>query len=674
MNLVQINERLKDLPMQVVQQYANGMNPEVPPYLALGELQRRELSQKQMATAQGAQQGPQPSIKEQVEQKAGLMQLQQMQQQQMAQQMQQPRGPMPTSEGTPQPVDQPEVAMAGGGLASVPVRSDMFEYASGGIIAFSGGGQSLNERAARQMEQKGSIYDPYFGVPEEERRRLKEEADLKSAQDFASGSLSLIKSNAQAMADSAQSRVTELEQNREELTRKFGPRMYEQALGRAQQAVDAATAKGSELVDRQTQTGQARIAAATPQFGSRFAAVNPADMMGSPVAGLPAAINKAAGPAPAAKPPRPAEKRPTAQPSATQPPVASGLPAALPQGPVQTGAPPAAIIPVSADRAEVEALMREQKRAAPTAQGVISDVNALMPAGMQEEAMKRLLGEQRARADARQAAYESSKPTGLQDFIRVMGQAGQSKGFSGLAPAYTALQQQRRADDLAMQKQQDELLTAIEGRGMAFDKDVFSARTGAMDKAQSLFGQSQKSILEAAAKKLEASQGRLDKEAQLNMQRDLKMFEVAQEERLKGMDLEQRERERKSADARSPAAKAAEFVALRQRARDLREKGQVAQADRLDAQAADMAAFGGGGQGGDRNPTPTDRLRAAQSILSDIDSTPEEKAMAKKEIASIMSGAKPGGGGAFTVTAGGKTYTFPTQEAANKFKAEAGVK
>jgi hypothetical protein len=57
-----------------------------------------------------------------------------------------------------------------------------------------------------------------------------------------------------------------------------------------------------------------------------------------------------------------------------------------------------------------------------------------------------------------------------------------------------------------------------------------------------------------------------------------------------------------------------------------------------------MAAFGGGGQGGDRNPTPTDRLRAAQSILNDIDSTPEEKAMAKKEIASIMSGAKPGGG------------------------------
>jgi hypothetical protein len=140
MNLVQINERLKDLPMQVVQQYANGMNPEVPPYLALGELQRRELSQKQMATAQGAMQGAQPSVKEQVEQKAGLMALQQMQQQQMAQQMAQPRGPMPAPEGIAQPDDQPEATMmAGGGLASVPVK---FDFASGGIVAFDEGGKA----------------------------------------------------------------------------------------------------------------------------------------------------------------------------------------------------------------------------------------------------------------------------------------------------------------------------------------------------------------------------------------------------------------------------------------------------------------------------------------------------------------------------------------------------
>jgi len=170
MNLVQINERLKDLPMQVVQQYANGMNPEVPPYLALGELQRRELSQKQMATAQGGMQGPQPSVKEQVEQKAGLMAFQQMQQQQMAQQQAQPRGPMPAPAGVPQPEPQPEAMMARGGLASIPVRPDMFEYAGGGIIAFQSGGQPKKyetpyDRMNRENREKGEEEPRVINLP-----------------------------------------------------------------------------------------------------------------------------------------------------------------------------------------------------------------------------------------------------------------------------------------------------------------------------------------------------------------------------------------------------------------------------------------------------------------------------------------------------------------------------
>jgi hypothetical protein len=154
MNLIQINERLKDLPMQVIQQYANGMNPEIPPYLALGELQRRELSAKQMAN-QGGASGPQQSVKEQVEQKAGLMELQKMQQQQMAQQQIQPRGPMPAPAGIPQPEAQPEAMMARGGLAGVPMRRDMFEYAGGGIIAFADGGPpTMNEPGCKTNGRK----------------------------------------------------------------------------------------------------------------------------------------------------------------------------------------------------------------------------------------------------------------------------------------------------------------------------------------------------------------------------------------------------------------------------------------------------------------------------------------------------------------------------------------
>jgi hypothetical protein len=302
---------------------------------------------------------------------------------------------------------------------------------------------------------------------------------------------------------------------------------------------------------------------------------------------------------------------PAAQRPAAPTPAAADLPAAL----AAMQAPKAAAIPVSPDRAEVEDLMKSQKRAAPTAQGVISDVNALMPAGMQEAAQQKLFADQRARAEERKATFEKTRPSGLDDLIRVFGQAGQYKGLSGMGPAYTANQQQKRAEELAFQKEQDALLTAIEGRSTAADKGVFEARTGAMDKAQSLFGQSEKSILEAATKKLEASQGRLDKESQLNMQRDLKMFEMAQEERLKNMDIKQREIESKRADARSPAAKAAEFVALRQRARDLREKGKVAEADRLDAQAADMAAYGGGSGAGEEN-AETRSLRTALEAVN----------------------------------------------------------
>lgn len=359
-----------------------------------------------------------------------------------------------------------------------------------------------------------------------------------------------------------------------------------------------------------------------------------------PVSGIAAALAKAGPTAPrqaapmAGAAPMPGAPRPAPQAGApvAASPAQTGLPAAL------AGAPEFSATPVSPDRAELEALMKSQRRAAPTAEGIKSDVSALMPAGMQEEAMQKRFAEQRARAGARQEAFDKSRPTGLQDLIRVLGQAGQYKGMSGIAPAYTALQQQRRAEDLAMQKQQDELMTAIEGREYGADKDVFSARSTAMDKAQTLFGQSEKSILDAAAKKLEAEQGRLDKQAQLNMQRDLEQFKAIQDRELKTMDIDQRERESKRTDARSPAARAAEYVALKQKARDLRDKGQVAQADRLDAQAADMATIAGSGTAGvgaARNAISERRLEMAglEKIMKDeaMVYSDEEKREAAKE-------------------------------------------
>ena len=65
MNLIQIQEHLKDLPDHVIKSYANGQNPEVPPYMALGELERRSRSEQRAAEP------PTQSVKEKLEAKVG---------------------------------------------------------------------------------------------------------------------------------------------------------------------------------------------------------------------------------------------------------------------------------------------------------------------------------------------------------------------------------------------------------------------------------------------------------------------------------------------------------------------------------------------------------------------------------------------------------------------------
>lgn len=137
LNLVQVQERLKDLPTQAVMQYANGMNPQVPPYIALGELNRRKQMQAEASGLQAMAQGQQPTVKDQTEQQLGIMALQ----------------------GRGQPASQigqaeAPVEMASGGLTNLPMRRDMFSrsnYANGGIVAFEEGGDTgFTEEEMRQ--------------------------------------------------------------------------------------------------------------------------------------------------------------------------------------------------------------------------------------------------------------------------------------------------------------------------------------------------------------------------------------------------------------------------------------------------------------------------------------------------------------------------------------------
>jgi hypothetical protein len=111
--------------------------------MATGEMKRREVMSQKNAQSQQAAQGQSPTVKDQVEQQAGLMALQAQQQKQAQQQMMQQAQaqPMPAPPNTPQPEmqgqEQPDFAM--GGIAQLPVD---YDFASGGIIAFAGEGRS----------------------------------------------------------------------------------------------------------------------------------------------------------------------------------------------------------------------------------------------------------------------------------------------------------------------------------------------------------------------------------------------------------------------------------------------------------------------------------------------------------------------------------------------------
>jgi hypothetical protein len=447
MNLVQINERLKDLPESVIRQYANGMNPEVPSYLALGELQRREMAEKRMATAQGGAQGPQPSVKEQIEQKAGLMALQQMQQQKMAQQMVQPRGPMPAPENVSQPKDQPEAPMmaASGGLARIPVRSDMFEYAGGGIVAFAGGGEV---DAARESAKAARARLMSYGLAQ----RKSDPEGFAAAQQEA-----------------------------------------EAAIGRLQ-AAEAAYARemeGSQATRPVQVTGMPTAPARPParpapaEFKQQPVSEAQATMKAGPQAAVPVSGVKAAAEMKA--PPRP----PVAGPAAPQ----GGLPTALPQ------------------RSQYFSQVNEDLAkpiAAPTPEGILAEQRALSPEAMQEEFMKKRMEEQRQRAAGERAAFEKTRPSGLDDLIRVFGQAGQYKGLSGMAPAYTANQQQKRNEELAMEQRQNQLLTEVDKREYEGGEKLFGARTGAMKEANKSFQDRLKSRSEVLAQMAGVDQRAID--------------------------------------------------------------------------------------------------------------------------------------------------------------------
>jgi hypothetical protein len=199
MNLIQIQEHLKDLPTQAIMAYANGQNPQVPPYMALGEMNRRKNMEQRVAQA------PDSSVKEKLESELsqqvalpgigqgmnmrmnpeGMPQPMPAAQPQMAPQMPKMQNPPMARPTPPQQMSRPgsipagAPGMADGGLATLPIDSDMYNYAPGGIVAFAEGDLvELPEGLANTImreQLEGKVGLPMPVSREDERKRIARE-------------------------------------------------------------------------------------------------------------------------------------------------------------------------------------------------------------------------------------------------------------------------------------------------------------------------------------------------------------------------------------------------------------------------------------------------------------------------------------------------------------------
>jgi hypothetical protein len=167
MNLIKIQEELRGFPTQTIMSYANGANPEVPPYMALAELSRRKTMEQRRAEP------PTQSVKEklesEIENPQGIAQLPEAQPAVPPQGVPQrpPQGPPGMPPGMPQgmPPGMPPrpPGMAAGGITRIPTRSDMFHYAPGGIVAFAGEDESLVR--SNENQERGDRYAPVLPIP-----------------------------------------------------------------------------------------------------------------------------------------------------------------------------------------------------------------------------------------------------------------------------------------------------------------------------------------------------------------------------------------------------------------------------------------------------------------------------------------------------------------------------
>lgn len=150
MNIVKLQDDLLYMPISFLQEKAGGEDSKYPAWLVDAVLKQKLDAREKAELAAGAAGKGQPSVNEQLKQKAGLMALQGMQQKQAESNMgaQMATTPQSIPPDVVQPEQQPQsqqapMMAAHGGLARLPMDPRMFDYGNGGIVAFAEGSENL---------------------------------------------------------------------------------------------------------------------------------------------------------------------------------------------------------------------------------------------------------------------------------------------------------------------------------------------------------------------------------------------------------------------------------------------------------------------------------------------------------------------------------------------------
>lgn len=534
MNLVKAQEYAASLPISELKKYADGLNPSmIPPWLATGEMQAKEKRAEMLNNLQGAAQGEQPSVKEQIEEKAGLMALQQAQmaQQQGAQAAPRPGGPVP--EGTPEPDQQPQ---AEGGIDQL--QSNL-ELAGGGIVAFAGKGPSkvVNPDAGflKWLESTSGITkEEFIASPQKTKNTLLDM--FRSSESIApppSAQTAQAAQSAQAAPSAAvqagQKTAGALNAAKNIAKAKILPGANI-GIAAAQGLSDISDAQGfyddpnvpmAEKIKQFARTGaRTALPIAGGAVGSAVAPV--AGTIGGAAAGtgLAALIDQEGealkkyrqsqqgGRPTMENDPRLAKNfnpTPTGPGAGKTPGLPSAVPPAAPKPPsaVNPNAPkppvaPAAPASTAPAPDSYEAMLRDSLKNSPkerSIESIIAEQNAIDKAlGLDVPAGKDKLD----RIAAIKEQYAATQMTPMQELIAMLGQSGQYKGLSGLAPAYTGMEAQKRTKDLAMAERINELMGGVEDAqrlektatktkvGTAREKDIENARLFDRDKMSTL--------------------------------------------------------------------------------------------------------------------------------------------------------------------------------------------